>query len=160
MAAARSRDARVPVWPKHAAPLEETLSSRIRSSGGGQAIALGSWMSRKKDSEARLLDAAAEAELGTPWAVFANAGRGLSRTSDTKRSPDAEMVAIFEVNFFATHRLSCGSGTRRMISAWPGWTPAGMRILSFHDSPYPDHWPPMPPPRRRRTCSARRCDSN
>ncbi|MDG2094212.1 MAG: SDR family NAD(P)-dependent oxidoreductase [Phycisphaerales bacterium] len=65
----------------------------------------------ERDSEIRLLDEA-EARLGTPWAIFANAGRGLSRPAH-ETTPD-EMASIFEVNFFATHRLF-SEATRRMI---------------------------------------------
>ena len=51
---------------------------------------------------ATLLDAA-EAAFGFPWAVFANAGRGLDRAGH--RTSDAELRDIFEVNFFASCRL-------------------------------------------------------
>lgn len=66
----------------------------------------------ERDSEHRLLDEA-EVRLGTPWAIFANAGRGLSRRGHETTSE--EMQSIFEVNFFATHRLF-SEATRRMIS--------------------------------------------
>ena len=90
-------------------PLEETVE-RIRSSGG-EAIAVKLDVT-DPDSESHLLDAAEEA-FGTPWAVFANAGRGLNRP--VHETTDAEMQAIFEVNFFATHRL-LAEAARRMIS--------------------------------------------
>ena len=108
MAAARA-GMRVCLCGRRAEPLKNIVE-QIRSNGG-QAIYLELDVT-EKDSESRLLDAA-EAQLGTPWAVFANAGRGLSRTGH-ETTPD-EMVDIFEVNFFATHRLFA-EATRRMIA--------------------------------------------
>ncbi|MDG2423981.1 MAG: SDR family NAD(P)-dependent oxidoreductase [Phycisphaerales bacterium] len=94
-------------------PLEETVA-RIEQAGG-QAIAVKLDVT-DQESESHLLDTA-EKELGPVWAVFANAGRGLNRY--VNETSDAEMKALFEVNFFATHRLLAESA-RRMLAHGQG----------------------------------------
>ncbi|MBG83901.1 MAG: hypothetical protein CMJ40_05060 [Phycisphaerae bacterium] len=111
--AAASAGMRVCLCGRRAEPLRKIVE-QIHSNGG-QAMFLELDVT-EPGSEARLLDAAQD-QLGTPWAVFANAGRGLSRTGH-ETTPD-EMSAIFEVNFFATHRLF-SEATRRMIAHGQG----------------------------------------
>lgn len=92
----------------------EGIVDQIRSSGG-KAIGMELDVT-ESGSEAHLLDET-ESKLGRPWAVFSNAGRGLSRPGH-ETTPE-EMASIFDVNFFATHRLF-SEATRRMIAHGQG----------------------------------------
>lgn len=112
IAAARA-GMRVYLCGRREQPLQDVVET-IRSMGGEAAYKV----LDITDSGANvgLLDGA-ESELGTPWAVFANAGRGLSRTGHETTSE--EMLEIFEVNFFATHRLFA-EAAQRMIAHGQG----------------------------------------
>lgn len=94
-------------------PLDDTIN-RIEQAGG-QGIAIELDVTDPM-SESHLLDTA-ETSLGPVWAVFANAGRGLQRLAH--ETTDAEMQALFEVNFFATHRL-LAEASRRMLAHGQG----------------------------------------
>lgn len=65
----------------------------------------------------RLLNAA-EGRWGGFYAVFANAGYGFKRP--LHETSDAELRAIFEVNFFAANTLLCEAARRLLAAGRPG----------------------------------------
>jgi short-subunit dehydrogenase len=65
----------------------------------------------------RLLDAA-EQRLGGFYAVFANAGYGFKKPLHL--TGEAELRAIFEVNFFAANALLCEAARRLLAARQPG----------------------------------------
>ncbi len=97
-------------------PLEtlESVRACIEADGGHAAVI--SLDVTDIAHAARVLDFATE-QFGVPWAVFANAGRGLDRPAH--RTTDEEMRAIFEVNYFAAHRL-LSQAAARMIAGGHG----------------------------------------
>ncbi|MCH2134742.1 MAG: SDR family NAD(P)-dependent oxidoreductase [Phycisphaerales bacterium] len=103
----------------------ETIVEKIRGAGG-QAIAVTNDVTAP-GSEIELLDAAEQA-FGPTWAVFANAGRGLDRTGH--ETTDNEMKEIFEVNFFATHRLMAEAASRMVAHGQGGHLLACASCLS------------------------------
>ena len=98
---------------RRAEPLQRIVAA-IKDAGG-QCIGMPLDVT-DADHAAMLLDAATEA-FGPPWAVFANAGRGLDRLAH--RTTEAELRELFEVNFFATCRL-LNIAADRMLDAQSG----------------------------------------
>ncbi|MDP7070845.1 MAG: SDR family oxidoreductase [Phycisphaerales bacterium] len=94
-------------------PLEATRQTIVAA--GGKAHVVPADVTQG-DHAAELLDAAAS-EFGPPWAVFANAGRGLDRAGHA--TTDEDVRSIFEVNFFAAHTLLT-EAARRMLAARSG----------------------------------------
>ena len=87
----------------------------------------------ERDGENRLLD-----EAKSDWerlGPYSCAGRGLSRRGHETTSE--EMQSIFEVNFFATHRLF-SEATRRMISHGQGGHLLACALVSVEFA-IPDH---------------------
>ncbi|MCH2142712.1 MAG: SDR family oxidoreductase [Phycisphaerales bacterium] len=98
---------------RRAEPLTR-IQTLITEGGGSAAI---STVDVTDEEHADALLDLAETTFGPPWAVFANAGRGLDRPGH--RTADDEMRAIFEVNFFSAHRLMAAAA-HRMIDAKNG----------------------------------------
>jgi len=94
-------------------PLQHTVQA-IKDAGG-ECIGMPLDVT-DPDHAAQLLDVATEA-FGSPWAVFANAGRGLDRPAH--RTTETELRALFDVNFFATCRL-LNVAAERMLDAQTG----------------------------------------
>lgn len=94
-------------------PLAQT-AERVTSSGGRCCFL--QIDVTEEDHAVRLLDAASAA-YGSPWAVFANAGRGLD--CPAHRTTMEQYRDIFDVNFLATANL-LGEATRRMLDAGIG----------------------------------------
>jgi len=82
------------------ADMLHAVVSRIQESGG-EASACPVDVT-EADHAAHLIQHCHQA-YGQPWAVFANAGRGLDRAAHLTTSQ--ELRDIFEVNFFAAHHL-------------------------------------------------------
>ncbi len=82
---------------------------------------------------ADLLDHA-ESTFGPPWAVFANAGRGLDRPAHA--TSDQEIRDIFEVNFFATQSLLREASTRMLDRGQGGHLLACASCVSKFSPPY------------------------
>lgn len=84
----------------------DAVVNRIQESGGkASACAVD-----VTDAEhAALLIEHCHQTYGQPWAVFANAGRGLDRAGHSTTSQ--ELRDIFEVNFFAAHNLLAEAAT-------------------------------------------------
>lgn len=80
-----------------------------------------------------LLDAAEQA-YGPPWAVLANAGRGLDRTAHV--TTNCELRALFEVNFFATHLLLSEAAKRMIEHGRGGHLLASASCVSKFSPPY------------------------
>ena len=98
---------------RRAEPLQRTVDAV--KDAGGQCIGMPLDVTDAAHA-ATLLDAATEA-FGPPWAVFANAGRGLDRPAH--QTTEAELRELFEVNFFATCRL-LNVAAHRMLDAQSG----------------------------------------
>ncbi len=94
-------------------PLQDVVDSITAT--GGQAVAIVADVT-DPSSSVRILDEV-ETRLGFPWAVFANAGRGLDRTGH-ETSPE-ELREIFDVNFFSTHAM-LAEAARRMVDRSEG----------------------------------------
>jgi len=85
------------------------------------------------DHATELLDAAEQA-FGPPWAVLANAGRGLDRTAHVTTTK--ELQEIFDVNFFATHLLLSEAATRMLERESGGHLLASASCVSKFAPPY------------------------
>ncbi len=85
------------------------------------------------DHANELLDAAEEA-FGPPWAVLANAGRGLDRTAHATTTE--ELRELFEVNFFATHLLLSEAAARMIDHGRGGHLLASASCVSKFAPPY------------------------
>ncbi len=109
----------------------ESVRTRIEADGGHAAVI--SLDVTDIAHAARVLDFATE-QFGVPWAVFANAGRGLDRPAH--RTTDEEMRAIFEVNYFAAHRLLSQAAARMIAGGHGGHLLASASCVSKFAPPY------------------------
>ncbi len=115
---------------RRAEPLQRTAAS-IESTGGTCATLTVDVTDTGHEDE---LLAAADASIGPPWAVFANAGRGLDRPAHA--TDDDEMRSLFDVNFFATHRLLRAAAGRLMEQGTGGHLLACASCVSKFSPPY------------------------
>ncbi len=112
----------------------ESLVAEIKAAGG-RAIALETDVDKPEDCR-RLIDATAGA-FGSIYAVFANAGYGLEKP--IHETPDAELRAIFETNFWGTIN-TIRPALERMLPAHGGHILVCSSCLSKLGMPFHGHY--------------------
>jgi len=108
-----------------------TTSALIEAAGGQSVSCI---LDVTDTAHAKQLLETAETAFGAPWAVFANAGRGLDRPAHLTSA--AELRELFEVNFFAAHELLTAAAARMVARGQGGHLIGCASCVSKFSPPY------------------------